>query len=93
MTDSTLPKGLVAKIHSINEFDLPLTTGMVSEAGILGNEYHNVMVADLKDRANDGDQASLWALEQIVNLYRNWVDSSDRLHDIQEVIDRKHKYE
>jgi len=86
---SNLAPGLAQKLDRMNEYELPATTRMILPNETLGAEYSRVVIADLRDRAEQDDHAALWALETIANLYTFWVEATDKLGEIEDILARR----
>ena len=83
----TLPPNLVAKIDHINHYELPTVTGMIEPDGAIGPDYHRIMLDELHAQAVAGNAEALWALEVIAGLYERWIETTELIQRVRDVLD------
>lgn len=82
----SLSPRMAAKLTNFNHYGLPVVSGQVRPTETIGPEYHEIMIAELREQAEVGQPAELWALEMVCALYDRWVEATEKLSEIQDVL-------
>lgn len=70
-------------IDSIDVHELPTVPCMVKPTFLEGDEFHQLMIDELKARQ---DTESKWALQMIAKLQQLWFEDNDKLAKIERIV-------